>query len=43
MKVFFGAAIQGVRNRGDRAHVYQHLIDTIKGLGHEVVTEHSAA
>ncbi len=43
MKVFFGAAIQGVQNRGERADVYRHLLDAIKGLGHTVVTEHSAA
>jgi hypothetical protein len=43
VKVFFGAAIQGVQNRGGRAEVYRYLIDTIKGLGHTVVTEHSAA
>lgn len=43
MKVFFGAAIQGVINRGERADTYRRLLDAIKALGHSIVTEHSAA
>jgi hypothetical protein len=43
MKVFFGAAIQGVKNRGERAAVYRRFLDAIKEAGLGVVTEHSAA
>ncbi len=43
MNVFFGAAIQGVQRRGERADVYRALIDAIKGQGHHVLTEHAAA
>lgn len=41
MKVFFGAAIQGVRERGTRSSVYYALIECIKGEGHVICSEHS--
>lgn len=43
MNVFFGAAIQGVQKRGERADIYRRLIDVIKVHGHHVLTEHTAA
>ena len=42
MKVFYGAAIQGAEDRKKRAHINQFIIDTIKGLGNTVVTEHTS-
>ena len=41
MKVFYGAAIQGAKNREERSKVHQFLINTIKKQGFEVVTEHT--
>jgi len=41
MNIFFGAAIQGAENRQQRAETNQFIIDTIKQLGHSVVTEHT--
>ena len=41
MNVFYGAAIQGATDRKERAHIHQHIIDTIKTLGFNVVTEHT--
>jgi len=43
MKVFFGGAIQGVRDRGGRAPVYRTILETIRGLGHSVFSEHTGA
>ncbi len=43
MKVFYGAAIQGARDRRERAEINRALIDAIKSAGHDVVTEHTAA
>ena len=40
MKVFYGAAIQGTKDRAERAHVHKRLIKIIKEEGHEVVSEH---
>ena len=41
MKVFYGAAIQGAKDRKERAVVHQHIISSIKTLGFSVVTEHT--
>lgn len=41
MKVFYGAAIQGSKNRKERAHVHEFIIQTIKKQGFEVYTEHT--
>jgi hypothetical protein len=43
MKVFFGAAIQGAKDRGKRAPVYRTILETIKSLGHSVFSEHTGA
>ncbi len=41
MKVFYGAAIQGAKNRGERAHINRELIESIKQSGYEVFSEHT--
>ena len=41
MKVFYGGAIQGQKNREERAHIHQAIIDTIKESGYKVYTEHT--
>jgi len=41
MKIFYGAAIQGAKDRKERADVHQFLINTIKKQGFEVYTEHT--
>jgi hypothetical protein len=41
MKVFYGAAIQGAKNRIERIFVHKTLIETIKQNGHEVLSEHT--
>lgn len=41
MKVFYGAAIQGSKNREERAHIHEFIIQTIKKQGFEVYTEHT--
>lgn len=41
MKVFYGGAIQGQKNRKARAHIHKTIIDTIKENGYEVYTEHT--
>ncbi|OGQ06333.1 MAG: hypothetical protein A3F82_03635 [Deltaproteobacteria bacterium RIFCSPLOWO2_12_FULL_44_12] len=41
MKIFFGAAIQGQKNRVDRASVHKTLIECIKTQGFQVITEHT--
>jgi hypothetical protein len=43
VQVFFGAAIQGLRQRGERSALYAHLIGAIKREGHTVVSEHTLA
>src|SRR4030042_6852465 len=42
-KVYYGAAIQGVKDFGERASVSRTLIDAIKSCGYEVVSEHVTA
>lgn len=45
MKVYFGAGIQGFENpqkRAERVATYKHIIDSIRGCGHEVLYEHTA-
>ena len=41
-KVFYGSAIQGAKDRGERAHINRTLIQLIKSHGYEVVSEHTA-
>jgi len=41
-KVFYGAAIQGGRVSGERAHINRELIDVIKSEGYHVLSEHTA-
>ena len=41
MKVFYGAAIQGSKNRKERSHVHEFIINVIKQQGFEVYTEHT--
>lgn len=43
MKVFYGAAIQGAKNRKERSNVHRFFIDTIKEQGFEVSTEHTTS
>ncbi len=40
-KVFYGAAIQGSKNRKERYHVHEFIINAIKKQGFEVYTEHT--
>jgi hypothetical protein len=42
MKVFYGAAIQGNRDRGERQRVHRDLLTAIKVSGCSVVSEHTA-
>jgi len=41
MKVFYGAAIQGSKNRKERSHIHEFIINSIKKQGFEVYTEHT--
>lgn len=41
MKVFYGAAIQGSRNRKERSYIHEFIINSIKKQGFEVYTEHT--
>jgi hypothetical protein len=41
MKIFFGAAIQGSRDRAERAAAHRRIIDAIKNYGYEVISEHT--
>jgi myosin heavy subunit len=41
MKVFYGAAIQGSKNRKERSHIHEFIINTIKKQGIKVYTEHT--
>ncbi len=41
MNVFYGAAIQGAKNRKERAKIHEKIINTIKENGFEVYTEHT--
>ena len=40
-KIFYGAAIQGAVRRSERAHVNAGIIDAIKSMEFEVMTEHT--
>lgn len=42
MNVFYGAAIQGLRDRSERVEVNQFLINCIKENGFNVSTEHTS-
>ncbi len=41
VRIFYGAAIQGSKNRKERSHVHEFIIETIKKEGFEVSTEHT--
>jgi len=41
MDVFYGGAIQGAQNRKQRAAVHRAIINKIKDMGYNVVTEHT--
>ena len=40
-RVFYGAAIQGSKNRKERSHIHEFFIKTIKKHGFQVFTEHT--
>ncbi len=40
-KIFYGAAIQGAKDRKERAFVNTAIIETIKDLGGQVISEHT--
>ena len=40
-RVFYGAAIQGSKNRKERSHIHEFFIKTIKKHGFKVFTEHT--
>lgn len=40
MKIFYGAAIQGAKSRGEKAELHKKLIRLIKNKGHQVTTDH---
>ena len=42
MRIFFGAAIQGLTQRGERSLLYAGIMESIKSLGHTLVSEHTA-
>lgn len=42
MRIFYGSAIQGAKDRSERAHVHRTLIELIKSKGHAVISEHTA-
>ncbi|MEE9474710.1 MAG: hypothetical protein V3V36_03475 [Candidatus Hydrothermarchaeaceae archaeon] len=41
MQIFYGSAIQGAKDRSERAYVHRTLIELIKSKGHEVISEHT--
>ncbi|MCX6816159.1 MAG: hypothetical protein NT120_04895 [Candidatus Aenigmarchaeota archaeon] len=41
MKLFYGAAIQGAKDRGERAFINRAVIELIKSEGYDVVSEHT--
>jgi len=41
MRVFYGSAIQGAKNRDERVAVHASLIASMKGAGADVLTEHT--
>ena len=40
MKIFYGAAIQGAKSRGEKADLHKKLIGLIRNKGHQVISEH---
>lgn len=40
MKIFYGAAIQGAKDRSERSDIHSIFIDSIKFCGYDVITEH---
>ncbi len=43
MKVFYGGALQGAKNREERFNVHRALMDCIKECDFEIATEHAAS
>lgn len=43
MKLYYGAAIQGSKDRDERVHVHRTFVEFIKAQGHQIVTEHTTA
>lgn len=43
MKVFYGSAIQGAKNREERAGTNRFFIEAVKEQGFEVTTEHTTS
>lgn len=41
MKIFYGAAIQGAKDRSERSDIHCIFIDSIKSFGYDVITEHT--
>lgn len=41
MKLYYGAAIQGSKDRTERVHIHRMFTQLLKDQGHEVVTEHT--
>jgi len=41
MKIFFGAAIQGHKDLGERGDIYRHILATLKAKGVTICTEHT--
>lgn len=41
MKLYYGAAIQGSKDRTERVHIHRMFTQVIKDRGHQVVTEHT--
>ncbi len=40
-KIFYGAAIQGAKDRKERAHVHNIAMDAIKHSGFQIISEHT--
>ena len=40
-KVFYGAAIQGAKDRKERSKVHEFFIETIQNQGYKIYTEHT--
>jgi hypothetical protein len=41
-KVFYGAAIQGAVDKKDRSRIHHFIIEAIKNIGCNVISEHTA-
>ena len=41
MKIFYGAAIQGAKDRSERSDTHAIFMDIIKSFGFDIITEHT--